>query len=181
MPDQKQSILIGAAISLVLSTSYLSIINCICCAGYIAAGLATVWHYTDAHRVTLESGRGAVMGMLAAVVGAFLAIFLNYILYSLGLSNAGEVIGELMIQQFGASMSPEQLEQFEAAQNQEIGFLSFFFQGLIWVVMGAIFGAIGGAIGAAIFKKGDDLGGAAATTPPVTPEPPATPGSPANQ
>ena len=44
MPDTKQSILMGALVTGILSTSYLSLINLLCCLGVIAGALVAVWH-----------------------------------------------------------------------------------------------------------------------------------------
>ena len=168
MPDQKQSILIGAVVTLVLSTSYLSLINCLCCAGYILGGLAAVWHYTDSNKLTIETGRGAMLGMMAVVAGALVAIFVNYLLIAAGLPNPNEVMSGYMMEQFGDQMSAEQMEQMRDSQTERLSFVSYFLRGLVGVVVGAIFGAIGGAIGAATFKKGGS-GGERAETAPASP------------
>ncbi len=159
MSDKQQSILIGAVVSLVLSTSYLSLINCLCCAGAIIGGLVAVWHYTDTHRLTIETGQGAIMGCLAAAAGFFASIFVNYFLIVLGMDGGNELVSDFMMQNFSGTMTPEQLDQFEAAGEQDPSFLGSFFLGLIGVAFFAAFGAIGGAIGAAVFKKGDSAAG----------------------
>lgn len=168
MPDKKQSILIGAIVSLVLALPYLSLINCLCCAGAIIGGLVAVWHYTDTHKVTIETGQGALMGCIAAATGFFASIFVNYFLLAIGFGAGQEIMMDFMMENFGASMSPEQLEQFEAAAEQEPSFVGQFFTGLIFTVLGSIFGAVGGAIGAAVFKKGGSAStGTVETTTPV--------------
>ncbi|MEX0746709.1 MAG: hypothetical protein WD275_01835, partial [Rhodothermales bacterium] len=80
MPDKKQSIVLGAVVAALLSTSYLGFINCLCCAGMIIAGALTVWHYASTNEMTIPAGQGAVMGLIAAIIGSFVAIFLNFIL-----------------------------------------------------------------------------------------------------
>jgi len=155
MPDQKQSILLGALVTALLSTSYLGFINCLCCAGVIIGAMVTVWHYTGTYQLTIPAGKGAVMGLLAATIGAVIATFLNYFLMEMGLGS-NEAILNFFIENFGENMPPEQLEQMreQMEQGQTLG--AYLLNGVIGIVVSAIFGAIGGAIGASIFQKGDD-------------------------
>jgi hypothetical protein len=155
MPDQKQSILLGAAVAAVLSTSYLGLINCLCCAGVVIAGILTVWHYTDTNQVTVPAGRGAMMGLAAAALGAFVAIFLNFVLIKMGV-RADLMIQQLIIDRFGDAIPPEQVDQMRDQMERPVTFVSHLLSGLIGVLVSAIFGAVGGAIGASIFKKGSE-------------------------
>lgn len=155
MPDQKQSILLGAAVAAVLSTSYLGLINCFCCAGVVIAGIVTVWHYTDTNQVTVPAGRGAMMGLSAAAIGSFVAVLLNFVLIKMGV-RADLMIQQMIIDNFGDMMPPEQIDQMRDQMERPITFLSHFLSGLVGVLVSAIFGAVGGAIGASIFKKGRD-------------------------
>lgn len=156
MPSQKQSIILGVAVATILSTSYLSFINFLCCAGMIAAGMVTVWHYTSTHNLTIPAGRGAVMGLIAAGIGSFLAIFLNFALIKLGI-RADLAISQFVIDTFGENMPPEALDDMREQMDKPVTFAGYFVNGLIGLVVSAIFGAIGGAIGASVFKKGRDI------------------------
>lgn len=155
MPDQKQSILLGALVTALLSTSYLGLINCLCCAGVIIGAMVTVWHYTGTYQRTIPAGKGAVMGVLAAVVGAVIATVLNYFLAEVGLG-ANEAVMSFFIENFGENMPPEQLDQMreQMEEGQTLG--AFLLNSVIGIVVSAIFGALGGALGAAIFQKGED-------------------------
>lgn len=157
MPDQKQSILIGAAVTAALSTSYLGLINCLCCAGVVIGSLVTVWHYTSRYDLTIEAGRGAVMGLVAAAVGAVISLLLNYLLLQVGLGGQ-EVIVQSIMEAFSGYVSPEQMEmmreQMEA--QRDVSFGAYLINGLVTVFVFALVGAVGGAIGAAIFKKGGE-------------------------
>ena len=155
MPDQKSSIFLGAAVVALLSTSYLSLINYLCCLGVIVGAMTTIWHYTSTYRLTVEMGRGAVLGLAAAALGAFVAIFLNYLLSPLGL-DAGTITAELTMNMFRDMMPPEQLEQLQSQMDQQqgAGLMQRLFSGLFGVVIASVFGAIGGIIGASVFKKG---------------------------
>lgn len=152
MSPKQNSMLIGGLVVGLLSTSYLGLINLLCCAGVIIGAMTAVWHYTSTQQLTIESGDGAVLGVGAAVVGTILSQILNYtIIRPLGLGFESGMM-DFMSQY----MSPEQMEQMQAqaAQSETLG--SILIGLVIGLVVSSIFGAIGGAIGAAVFKKGSD-------------------------
>lgn len=154
MPSRTQSILLGGLVVGILSTSVLGFINILCCAGVIIGAMVGVWHYTEEHQLTIESGQGAIIGALAGVVGAILAGVFNQILMALGLDFFSQGMREMMMQQFGGEMSPEQMEMMQ--QNQG-GSPLFMLIGVAFnMVLFSIFGAVGGAIGASVFQKGGD-------------------------
>ena len=157
MPDSKQSIILGAVVAALLSTSYLGFINCLCCAGMIIAGLLTVWHYTSNNSLTVPPGKGAVMGMTAVAIGSFIAIFLNFILIQMGI-RADVAIMRAIVEIVGDNIPPDQLDQMQEQIETPATFGKHFLNGLIGVVVSAIFGAVGGAIGASVFKKGPKPG-----------------------
>lgn len=155
--------MLGSAVVAVLSTSYLGLINCLCCAGVIIGAMVAVWHYTNTNELTIPTGEGAVMGLIAAVVGTVVAFVLNMILTSMGLGLEA-AIQEFVLDRFGDQMSPEQLadmeEQFEASSSLGARLVN----GVIGLAVSSVFGAIGGALGASLFKKGTDEQGEAEAT-----------------
>lgn len=147
MSPKQQSILLGGLVAGVLSTSYLGLINVLCCAGIMIGAITSVWHYTSNTDDTVESGDGAVMGAGAGVVAVLVTTVLTYaIINPLGL---GVEEGMMGIMQNYMDMSEEQLQQMQAQQNQGIGMIAL---GVGFsLILYSVFGAIGGAIGAAIF------------------------------
>jgi hypothetical protein len=119
----------------------------------ILAGALTVWHYTSTNELTIPAGKGALMGLTAAALGAFAAIFLNFLLIKMGI-RADRAIVEAIISMFGDNLPPDQVDTMQDELDQPVRFGKHFLNGLIGVVVGAIFGAIGGVIGAAMFKRG---------------------------
>ncbi len=154
MSPKAQSILLGAGVVAVLSTSYLGFVNCLCCAGVIAGSMVAVWHYTTNNSLTLPTGEGVLMGVAAAAIGAVAALILNFFLTSLGLG-ADEAIRQFMLEYLRDAVPPEQFDEIEDQIATSATAGAYFLNGLCGVVIYVIFGAIGGAIGAAVFKKGE--------------------------
>ncbi len=155
MPDKKQSLLMGALVAGILSTSYLSLINLLCCMGVIAGAMVAVWHYTDTNELTIPTGTGAGMGAMAAIGGGVISMILNLVLIQAGIRH-DVAMTEFILNTWGSSMPPEQIEAMEAQIEADFEFGAYFLNALLGFVISAVFGAIGGAIGAKVFKKGGD-------------------------
>lgn len=159
MSPKAQSTLLGAAVVAVLSTSYLGLINCLCCAGVIAGAMVAVWHYTETNKLTLPTGEGVMMGVAAAAIGWVIASILNFIIMTMGI-RSDQVISEYILEMFRDQMPPEQIDQMEEQMNQPVTLATYFGTINLWIglVVSIIFGAIGGAVGASVFKKGETPG-----------------------
>lgn len=153
MTIRQQSILIGALVTGILSTSYLGFINSICCLGVIIGGLVAVQQYTSRSGTAISAGDGAVLGSLAGVGGAIIGTLLDRALRPFGLDSqtiwqgAMEDIMQDMNGQQG--LSPEMMQQMQG----EGGIAMLFVSLIIGIIVYAIFGAIGGALGAALFGE----------------------------
>lgn len=154
MTPRQQSILVGALVAGVLSTSYLAFINVLCCLGVIIGGAVATQQYASRGGGPVASGDGAVLGALAGVGGAILSQVLNRILRPLGLGMQ-EIVMSWMEGMQGQGMSPEMMEQMQSSGG---GMGAMLFNLVIGLVLYAIFGAIGGALGAAFFG-GDEQSG----------------------
>lgn len=155
MPDTKQSILLGALVAGILSTSYLSLLNLLCCLGVIAGALVAVWHYTDTNELTISTGKGAGMGALAAIGGGVIALITNLVLIQMDIRHDLAML-EFMINSLGDRMAPEMIEDMEAQLEAPFELGLYLFNALLGFAISAVFGAGGGAIGAKVFKKGGD-------------------------
>jgi len=163
MTPRQQSILIGAVVTGILSTSYLFFINILCCLGVIIGGAVATQQYTRRTGGAIESGEGAVLGALAGAGGAVLQPLLNWALRPFGLGVRDISMSMMEGMQGQPGMSPEMMQQMQS----DPGMGAILFNLVVGVVVYAIFGAIGGAIGTAIF--GDE--GQGADTPPGGPQP----------
>jgi hypothetical protein len=156
MPDKQQSIILGGIVVTILSTSYLGLINMICCLGVLLGALAAVWHYTETYELTIKSGDGAKMGALAAIFGLVAASILNYILVAFLDIRSDQAIAQYVLDLFGDSMPPEQYDATMEEMNAPLT-IGKALQGMLWgLVAFPIFGALGGILGAKMFKKGGD-------------------------
>jgi hypothetical protein len=149
MTPRHQSILIGAVVTGILSTSYLFFINILCCLGVIIGGAVATQQYTSRTGAAIESGDGAVLGALAGAGGAVLQPLLNWALRPVGLGIRDISMSMMEGMQGQPGMSPEMMQQMKSDPTMGAILLNL----VVGVVVYAIFGAIGGAIGAAIFGE----------------------------
>jgi hypothetical protein len=160
MTPRQQSILVGAVVSGILSTSYLGLINAFCCLGVIIGGMVAAQQYTGHARGRIQAGDGAVLGAGAGAGGAVLAALFDVVLRPFNLDSQAvqKTLQESMMQMMGEE-GMNQMMQMQQAQGEGPGLLSL--MGLLMlalnVVLYAVFGAIGGALGTALF--GEENGG----------------------
>lgn len=149
MSGKSSSIFIGALVVGILSTSYLSMINMLCCLGVMIGGATAVWHYTSTNELTIMSGEGAGLGALAGLLGGLIGFALDQTmgLFGMGSQQVTQGLWE-------GFMDPAQLEAMKEQQSQYAEGGMKYVGALIGMAFGAIFGAVGGAIGASMFKKG---------------------------
>lgn len=159
MNVRQESILIGAVVTGVLSTSYLNFINTICCLGVIIGGVVAVQQYVSRSGISIQAGDGAVLGALAGVGGAVIGSILDAALRPLNLDSTS--ISQGMMENFmqgmqgQEGMSPEMMQQLPEGGG---GMMTFLFGLVVGILINAVFGAIGGAIGAAIFGTDEPVG-----------------------
>jgi len=110
MTTRQRSILAGALITGILSTSYLSFINSICCLGVITGGIVAAQQYTAIRsRETgpgLDAANGAVIGAFSGGFGAILGAIFDLILRPVGLDSS--TISRQMIEELNRGMEAQQ-------------------------------------------------------------------------
>lgn len=131
--------LLGAVITLLLTNiPFVSLINCLLCAGFWVGPLFGVWFYkrrTGSVNISAGIWVGVVAGAIAGVIGLLLSF--------LGAAGASGIIN--------------QVNMLLPAQDQiSMGGAEGLIEGTIFTVLGIFvdifFGVIGGLVGAAIFK-----------------------------
>jgi hypothetical protein len=158
-PAKMQPALLGGVVIGVLSAlPVINLANC-CCAWILFGGALAAYLMQQNHAEPITIGDGAVVGLLAGVIGAFVAAALSI---PIGLAMGPLQAGLAQDMLSNPDLPPEFRRLFEAVGTGPVigvGFFLFFFLSLI---VSALFGLLGGLFGALMFKK---------NPPPVIPPP----------
>lgn len=167
-PAKLQPALLGGLAMGVLSAlPLISVLNC-CCAWILFGGGLAAYLMQQNHPEPITPGDGALVGLLAGLVGAVVCATLS-VPISLMMGPMQAALFERMIEN-ARDVPPEVRGWIEAmrggAMATGVGALAAF-AGILFfgLFIGPIFGAIGGALGAVMFRK--DV--------PPTPPPPMPP------
>jgi hypothetical protein len=134
--------------------------NCCCCAWVLFGGGLAAYLMQQNHSEPIQIGDGAVVGLLAGVIGAGV-----WLVVSVPMRLAFAGLDSQIVEQFlrqAADLPPELraiIENASKAPTIGIGLLFGFF---ISLVVNTTFGMLGGLFGALMFKK---------SPPPVMPPP----------
>ncbi len=163
-PAKTQPALLGGlAIGVLSALPVISLANC-CCAWILFGGALAAYLMQQNHPEPVAVGDGAIVGLLAGIVGAFV-----WLLLFIPLSAVMSPFQNSMFQRLLSSsndMTPEvraMLEAFGSNQGIGIGVVFFFF---VMLFVSSFFGMIGGLFGALMFRK---------NAPPPPPPPPVVP------
>jgi hypothetical protein len=148
----------GVAMGVLSALPVINLANC-CCAWILFGGALAAYLMQQNHPEPIMIGDGAIAGLLAGVVGAFV-----WGLASIPIGLAMAPFQSRMAEQAlrnAADMPPELralLEQFSGAPTIGLGLLIGFF---VMLVVCTMFGMMGGLFGALMFRK----------SPPIVPPP----------
>ena len=156
-PSKTQPALIGGlVIGLLWSIPFLNLINMCCCLGVMAGGaLAASLLIKRSPTLPVSSGDGAVVGLLAGLIGAgvylVLGVPLGLVFSQSGLSVIRSVFEAFNNPEINRAME----EAIRNSQNQGLGerLLGSLVSWCISSVISIGFAAIGGLIGVAMFEK----------------------------
>ena len=156
-PSKTQpALLAGLVIGLLWSVPFLNLINLCCCFGVIAGGALAAWLLIKHSPVLpVSSSDGAVVGLLAGLVGAgvylVLGIPIGLVFNQTGISVVKSIFATLNNPEINRAME----EAIRNAENQGLG--ERLVGALVgWCVTSVIsvgFATIGGLIGVAMFEK----------------------------
>jgi len=157
----------GIIIGLISGIPFLSLVNCLCCAGVVFGGVMAVFFYKKdltPQMPPLTNSDALAVGALAGLFGAlFSNILAAVFFYTIG-NIAGEATYKAVVGLYDSmgildKMPPEALEQMEQGMMEgglsPVSVVTSF-------IIDPLFGLIGGLIGYAIFKP----------KPATTPQPP---------
>jgi hypothetical protein len=165
MQSRLQPVLLGGLFMGVLGAlPFVSIGNC-CCLWVIGGGMVAAYLLQQGQPAPITSGDGAVVGLMAGVVGAVV-----HLIVSIPLAFVTGPLQARMMQRVlseANDMPPEMRHMFETFGGGAAGSMIRLVLGFVFMmVVGVIFGALGGMLGALFFKKDQ---------PPVAPEGPTGP------
>ena len=149
----------GVAIGVLSALPVINIANC-CCAWILFGGALAAYLMQQNHPEPIEIGDGAVVGLLAGLIGAFV-----WLIASIPVNIAMAPLQSRMAQRAlenASEMAPELrglLETFAGAPAIGLGLVFGFF---IMLVISTLFAMLGGLFGALMFRK---------SPPPVVPPP----------
>ena len=158
-PAKTQAALLGGvAIGILSALPVINLANC-CCAWILFGGGLAAYLMQQNHPEPIMIGDGAIVGLLAGVIGAFVWVFVSI---PIGLAMApfqSQVAGDVM--RNSRDLPPEfrrLIEQLSGAPTIGLGLIFGFF---VMLVVSTLFGMLGGLFGALMFRK----------NPPVVPPP----------
>ena len=148
-PAKVQPALLGGVTIGVLSA--LPVVNCCCCAWILFGGGLAAYLMQQNHPAPIESGDGAIAGLLAGVVGAF-----TWLIASMVISTATAPFEAALVQDMlrdATNLPPwfrEALENSRRGAGLGLGVIFGFFVMLVLMTVG---GMLGGIFGALLFRK----------------------------
>ena len=158
-PAKMQPALIGGVtIGLLSALPFINLANC-CCAWILFGGALAAYLMQQNHPEPIQISDGAIVGLLAGIVGAFV-----WLIVSIPLNLMMAPFQQGMMQRMmenSSNFPPELRSIFERAPTGAavgIGTAFFFF---IMLFVGGLFAMLGGLFGALMFRK----------SPPVIPPP----------
>ena len=159
-PAKLQPALLGGVTIGVLSAlPVINLANC-CCAWILFGGALSAYLMQQNHPEPIQSGDGAIAGLLAGIIGAFVWVIVS-VPISVALAPFQSEMTSRMMRD-AADMAPELrgiIENMSGAPAIGVGLVVGFF---VMLVVSSLFGMLGGLFGALMFRKNQ---------PPVVPPP----------
>jgi len=190
-PAKTQPALLGGlAIGVLSALPVINLANC-CCAWILFGGALAAYLMQQNHPDRIEIGDGAMVGLLAGLVGAFV-----WLIISVPISAAMAPIQSEMTQRMlrdASDLAPEVRAVLERVSGGPAIGIGLLFGFIVMLVVSTLFGMVGGLFGSLMFRKNgppppmppQNFGGGSfqpptfAPPPPpgTTPPPPLPPGS----
>ncbi len=156
-PSKTQPALLGGlVIGLLWSIPFVNLINLCCCIGVLGGGALTAWLLIKrSPTLPVSAGDGAVVGMLAGLVGAgiylILGVPIGLVFSQSGMSVVRSIFGSLNNPEVNRAME----EAIRSSENEGLG-ARVVGQLVSWFITSVVsigFAAIGGLIGVSMFEK----------------------------
>jgi hypothetical protein len=155
----------GLVVGVLSALPIVSAGNLCCCLWVVCGGVAAAYLLQQSQAAPITPGDGALVGLLAGVVGAFVSLLLS-IPITILIAPLERAFFEWLPQATG-NMPPELRGYMTGAVGASIGLVLQF---LFMLFAGPVFSTIGGLLGAAIFRKPAPLLVSGAVDPPPPPQ-----------
>ncbi len=144
----QQPALIGGLVSGVLSAlPFVNLFNTCCCLWVVSGGAVAAYLLQDKDSKPIQVSDGAVVGLIAGVIGAFVNLILS-IPITILMAPMQRAFMERVID--GGNLPPEFREMMTSGMGTAFGLvLGFFFA----LMAGVVFSTLGGVLGALIFRR----------------------------
>jgi hypothetical protein len=143
--------------------------NCCCCLWVALGGLIAAYLDQPPTRTTVNIGRGAAVGLLAGVIGAFVWLFVTLTLDAVMAPIKDQAIS--VLRERAADLPPQVaawLDMYDQPRETTAGYIVGF---MLHLLAGMIFATLGGWLGAVFFWR-DNVPPALGGPPPPPPIPP---------
>jgi len=151
----KPAIIGGIVVGLLSAIPFVNLVNVCCCLWAILGGVLASYLYIKSSPTPVKAGDGAVLGLLAGVVGALIYIVIGIPLGYLMGATMVSLMSRLM-----ESVDPRQAEQMRMQMEASQSIVTHILRGLFSAFLLLIFSTLGGLLGVPIFEKrkgGPDL------------------------
>ena len=166
MPLQP-ALLAGTFIGVLSALPVVQLGNCCCCLWIVSGGLLAAYLDQAPDRAG-NLARGALDGLLAGIVGAFVYLVANSVI-STALAPVQRHVIETLLKG-GYDIPPEARDWLEMARSSEGGFIGALVSFVLHLIAGVAFGALGGFLGAFFFWRRDVPPALGGTPPPIPPQ-----------
>jgi ABC-type phosphate transport system permease subunit len=150
-PARLQPALLGGVTIGVLSAlPVINLANC-CCAWILFGGALSAYLMQQNHPEPIQIGDGAIVGLLAGVIGAFVWVIVSVPISMMMAPFQSEIANRAM--RDAAEMAPELRGIFENLAGAPAVGIGLIFGFFVMLCVSTVFGMLGGLFGALMFKK----------------------------
>lgn len=157
----------GLLIGVLSALPIVSAANACCCLWIVAGGLSAAYLLQERSPGPILVSDGAVVGLLAGVVGAFVYVAVALPVHFIVSPLQRRLVERLL---WGATGVPPEVRDVIASVGTGLGGVAVGF--ILMLVAGVFFASAGGALGALLFRRTPPGASAAPGRPPQPPEPP---------
>jgi uncharacterized protein YqgC (DUF456 family) len=143
-----QPALIGGLVTGVLSAlPFIGAFNACCCLWVVAGGVTAAYLLQDREPNSIQVGDGAIVGLMAGVIGAFVYLILSIPITLLMAPMMGAFTDRIVNE---GNFPPEVREMLTSGIGTAAGIILGFFA---YLAAGIVFSTLGGILGTLIFRK----------------------------